>query len=269
MISSPIRRARRTALAQATLIVLSALVCGAATTLAAAADPADAPTLVVALHVRPQDRPRLRAVLRGRQEAALSHWQVDGRLSGYELLYSRYADRRSWDALEVLHFPSDAALAFWRRVERVRPGGLVSPALALVRSMSTTVADAVRAGGPADAKDPAILAIPYHLEVPPGRYLRYLDGYTLPQMRGWVAAGVLDSYEILLCRYPAGRRWGALLLLRYRDDAALARRAAVLAAVRTELGKQPAWKTYSDSKQDVRKELAVMVADRIAAEGAR
>ena len=237
---------------------------------AAAATPLPAaPTLVLSLYAKPAERAALRAALVGVQAGALRRLRSKGLLSGYSLLFSRYADRDSWDAMEVLHFPNETALAAWRRVERRSPGGLAPAALDLVRSLHTVVTDRVRGGGVHTAKDPSILVIPYLAAVPEDEYLRYLDGYTLPQLRGWVAAGVLDGFQIEFCRFPGGRRWNALLFLDYRDDAALARRAAVVAQVRARLAAtNPRWKAYSDDKKSIRTERAITVAERLAAAGA-
>ena len=195
---------------------------------------AGAPTLIISLYAKPAARAALRSALVSMQARALDRWRAEGLLSGYRLLFSRYADRDSWDAMEVLDFPSDAALAAWRKVERTAPGGLQPRVLGEIESLETAVTDRARSGGASTASDPAILVIPYQALVPAGEYLRYLDGYTLPQLRGWIAAGALDGFDIVICRYPADRRWNALLLLRYRDDAALARRDAVVPSVRSQ-----------------------------------
>lgn len=224
----------------------------------------DAPTLVVSLYTKPVERAALRAALASAQAQALRQWRGQGILSGYTLLFSRYADRNSWDAMEILHFPDDAALASWRSIERATPGGLGPRALGLVESMETTVVDTVRSGGGHAAANPAILVIPYAMLVPTDEYLRYLDGYTVPQLRGWIAAGVLDGFDIAVCRFPGGRRWNALLTLRYRDDAALARRASVVESVRAQLAADPKWKALSDDKKSRRTERAITEADLLA-----
>ncbi|MDE2349540.1 MAG: hypothetical protein KGL92_13645, partial [Gammaproteobacteria bacterium] len=217
---------------------------------------------------QPAARAALRTALLSSQAGVLRHYRSTGLLSGYSLLFSRYADRDSWDAMEVLHFPSEAALASWRSVERRSPGGLAPAALRLVGSMHSVLTDTVRAAGVHQAQDPSILVIPYLTVVPEDEYLRYLDGYTLPQLRGWVEAGVLDGFQIDFCRFPGGRRWNALLFLDYRDDAALARRAAVVAQVRARLAAtDPRWKAYSDDKKSIRSERAITVAERLAGEG--
>ena len=242
-------------------------VLGLALALGAAADAKDAPTLMVAFYVKPAARAGFRSALASAQSAVLHKWRARGRLSGFELMFSRYADRGAWDAMEVLHFPDDAALAAWRRIERASPGGLDARALASAGAVETAVTDELRAGGPHTAADPAILSIPYRVAAPEDEYLRYLDGYVIPQLRGWITAGVLDSYTVAFCRYPAGRPWNAILILRYRDDSALARRTEVVQSVRARLAADPSWQAFSEAKHSTRTELQATVADRLAGEG--
>lgn len=78
--------------------------------------------------------------------------------------------------------------------------------------------------------------------------------------------GVLDSYEVITSRYPAGRAWNAMIVLRYRDDAALARREEVTAKVRARLAADPSWKSFSDSKKTIRTEGRLAVADEVFGE---
>jgi hypothetical protein len=66
----------------------------------------------------------------------------------------------------------------------------------------------MRAGGK-DSRPGVFLVIPYEYLVPVNDYLAYLDGYTVPQMEGWVEEGVLARYSVFLSRYPRdapGRR---------------------------------------------------------------
>lgn len=221
------------------------------------------PVLVVALHARPVDRPALKRAIETVQSSALKNWRSEGMLAGYRLLFSRYPDAGQWDALELLRFKDEAALATWRRTA----GEPFAPqVLALAQTVETTVGNMTRAEG-APSRSPAVLVIPYETLVPPADYVAYLDGYTIPQFRGWMKAGVLDGYEIVTSTYPAGRPWGALITLRYKDDAALARRDEVVQRTREELASDRSWKTYADSKKNVRTERVLAVADEVSAAG--
>jgi hypothetical protein len=249
-----------------TWLALALVAGGAAPALAAERND---PTLVIALYAKPADRAALRSALETGQAARLRRWKADGVVTGYRLMFTRYADTGMWDAMEQLSFADDAALARWRAIERQSPAGLATPALALVQSIETTPATRVRSDAGGTAPDPAVLVIPYQALVPPADYLRYLDGYTIPQFRGWIQEGVLQSYDIVTSRYPAGRAWNAMIMLRYRDDAALAQRDAVVARVRARLALDPAWKAISDNKKAIRNERVLAIADQIAADDAR
>lgn len=226
--------------------------------------PANAsPTLSIAAQVRPADRGALRNAIESGQVTRLRQWRAAGLITGYRLLLGRYPDSGQWDAFELLTFRDPAMLARWRKEAR-EP--FLHDVLALAQNIQTTPGEVVRAeGGP--SRHPAILSIPYEVLVPPGEYISYLDGYTIPQFRGWMKAGVLDGYDIVMSSYPAGRSWAALITLRYRDDASLSRREEVVQATRAALANDRAWKQLADAKKNVRAEHALVVADEVAAEG--
>jgi len=230
--------------------------------------PHHAPSLVVAVYAKPADRARLRGALARRQAARLAAWRKLGVLSGYRLLFTRYADAGVWDALEVLNFRDETALARWSRVERRTPGGLPADVLVAASQIVITPTDQVRsARGPRETANPVFLAIPYQALVSTPDYLKYLDDYTLPQFQGWMSEGVLDGYDIELSRYPADRPWLSMILLRYRDDAALARRDETIAKVRARLAQDPAWKAISDNKKAMRVEKVAAVAEQLTSAG--
>lgn len=81
------------------------------------------------------------------------------------------------------------------------------------------------------------------------------------QLKGWMKEGVLLSYQLFTARFPAGRQWNALLVLRYRDWAALGQREAVTAKVRAQLATDQGWKAWSDNKQTFRREKTVVIAE--------
>ncbi|MDH7974451.1 hypothetical protein QH494_19860 [Sphingomonas sp. AR_OL41] len=226
-------------------------------------------SLIIALYAKPADRVALRNLLEHGQADRLRRWKADGVLAGYRLIFTRYADTGMWDAMEQLTFADDAALARWNAVERQAPAGLDTAALALVTSIETTPAMRVRNDTAGAAQNPVMLVIPYQALVPPGEYLGYLDGYTIPQFRGWMEEGVLQSYDILTSAYPAGRAWNAMIMLNYRDDAALARRDTVVSRVRARLALDPAWKAISDNKKAIRSERVLAIADQIASDEPR
>ncbi|MEO8779619.1 MAG: hypothetical protein ABI389_13225 [Rhodanobacter sp.] len=223
------------------------------------------PVLTLAFRVKPADRPAFRKLMTDVQAQQLRQWKEHGLLAGYRLLASRYADNGQWDVMEVLDFRDDAALARWNSLESDTVGGLPASALALVQSVTTTPVERVDAGGPRTASHSAVLVVPYVAHVSADEYQGYLDGYTIPQFKGWIAQGILDSYDVLTSVYPADRPWTTLIVLRYRDDAALARREQVKAKVRADLTVNPAWKAFSNNKKDLRAEGVAALADELAA----
>jgi len=87
----------------------------------------------------------------------------------------------------------------------------------------------------------------------------------IPQFKGWMEEGVLAGYSLYTSQFPAGRPWNAVVLLQYKDEAALSARDAVVGRVRERLKDNPEWKAISDSKKSVRNEEQVVIADSIAA----
>jgi hypothetical protein len=245
-------------------LLVSLLVTGPALPRAAAAATAQR-TLVVEFSASPANRPQLRSVLAGEQAQRLDGLRRQGLLQGYQLFFNRYPDTNRWDGLEVLTFSDDAAVSRWATLERTSPGGLSPAALHFVTQLVETPTEGVRRGGTRrGTSDAPTLVIPYQVLVPSPQYLTYVDTYVLPQFDGWIAEGVLDSYEIQMSRFPAGRPWASLILLRYRDDAALERRDETTALVRRRLAQNPQWKAASDSKTAIRSEMVLGVADRLA-----
>ena len=220
---------------------------------------AETPALVIALYAKPNDRPLLQREVETVEAPKLRSWQSQGLVAGYDLLFARYPDRNGWDALEVIRFGNDAAMARWRS----KTGGVADARLlSLADSVETTPADLVRSEGKASGSS-VMLVIPYQVFVSPAEYQSYLDGYTIPQFRGWMKAGVLDGFDVLTGRYPAGRPWNTLIVLRYHDDAGLARREEVVLSTRAALSANPQWKAWSDSKKKIRSENALVVADEV------
>ena len=237
---------------------------------ARAADPRDGGplTLLMTYHATPTNRLLLLRELAQSEAHQLQQWKEAGIIESYRLLTSRYADSLTWDAALILTFPNDSAFAGWKKVEHEFPAGLTPKALALTSAIETAPADLMREGhARASAKEPVLLVIPYDYSVSESDYLKYLNGYTIPQLAGWIDEGVLARYSIYLDRYPAGRPWEALLVLEYKDDAALAQREAIVAKVRARLAADPAWKAFADDKKNIRTEKPPVVADPVATSG--
>ena len=168
-------------------------------------------SLIISYHASPANRAALRQELQGEGAAALQHWKQEGVLSDYHLLFGRYADGDNADAVAVLTFSDYAALSRWNRIEQTSPGGLPKKAQALASSIQTAPADMLRSGGSdTAAADSVFLVIPYQVMIPEAEYVKYADGYAIPQFEGWIKEGVLKRYEIRSTGTPPagpGRPW--------------------------------------------------------------
>jgi len=220
------------------------------------------PALIIAYHTTPTNWLALRQALRSKALPRFRALQKEGILRSYHVFFNRHVDSSGWNAMAMLAFNGPGGLARWTQGARRMPDGLTQGELALTSQIETTPVNLVRHGvARKSASAPVTLVIPYRYLVSDAAYLKYLDGYTVPQLKGWMDAGVLARYTILMADYPAGRPWSAMLVLEYRSDAALAVRDAVKTTVRARLSHDPAWKAISDDKKAVRKELALTVAD--------
>ena len=232
---------------------------------ARAADPRESGPLAIAItyHVAPANRAAFRKAMEETEAPQFQRWKDEGVLQSARLLVNRHVDSVTWDAMALLTFARYSDVARWNRIERSSPAGLSPAALALTSAIETAPGDLMREGG-----DPAhgpFLVIPYEVIVPVNEYLAYLDGYVVPQMDGWKEEGVLARYGVFLARYPAGRPWQSMLILEYKDDAALGARDVTTAKVRSRLANNPKWKAISDAKKNVRNERAPFIGDAIPA----
>lgn len=223
--------------------------------------------LILTYKVAPASRIDFRAAIKTGLFPRLDALRAKGELLSYRVLANRYIDSAAWDVMLILDFKSAGGLARWRTVEEAAPGGLPPEMLRLVTTAEAAPGTMMRArtarraaGDPA----PVYLVIPYDYLVSTDEYLRYVDGYLLPQVEGWLGEGALSSYGIYLPRYAAGRSWSSLLLLGYRGDEGLARRDSVTQAVRARLTTNaPEWKAFSDNKTNIRVEKQPIVADEL------
>ena len=233
---------------------------------ARAADPrAGGPlAMVVTYHAAPSNRAALRKAMEESEAAQFQRWKDEGLVASVRLLVNRHVDSITWDAMAILTFAAYADVQRWNRMERDFPAGLSPRALALTSAIETAPGDLVREGGKTNP-GATYLVIPYEVTVATDEYVAYLDGYVIPQMDGWMEEGVLARYGVFLARYPAGRPWQSMLILEYKDDAALGARDATTAKVRARLKDNPKWKAISDAKKNVRNEKAPVIADAIVA----
>lgn len=241
--------------------VIGALLVAASPALAHAAS-APQPALVIAYHTTPGNWLPFRKAMTNDTLPRLRALSKQGVLSGFHVLFSRDVDSAGWNALAVLVFAGRDGETRWSALARTTPAALTAKDLALTTAIESTPIEMVRDGAAVEgANHPVFLAIPYRYLVEDDAYLKYLDGYTIPQLKGWIDAGILAHYDIAMARYPGGRPWNAMLLLEYGSDAALAERDAVKTRVRAKLAHDPAWKAASENKFHIRDELSLTVAD--------
>ncbi|MGH8301904.1 MAG: hypothetical protein ACRET5_10610 [Steroidobacteraceae bacterium] len=225
--------------------------------------------LLIAYRAQPADRPAFRDYLQHREAQLLGRLEREGVLSGYQILFNPFVQPRTWDAMVMLSFARFADTRRWLQIERTLPGGLSREGLRLARPVAEYSADLVWENGAA-AQGPAeghvFYVIPYTYLGSVVQYKSYVDGYVIPQLEGWLGAGVLSRYRIYLNRYPVGDPdpWDALFVYEYRSLEAFGRRDETLAAVRRTLRDDPAWLKLSESKSNLRTEAENTIAEPLA-----
>lgn len=190
-----------------------------------------------------------------------ARWKQDGVLKDYRVLFNWYVDSDTWDGMALLTFPSYAQVERWREIERISPGGLPRDALELAWPFNSYPADDAFSESADPAPDPAkvvYFTIAYEYSSLP-EFRDFAANYLVPQCKGGMREGVLAGYDLYLARYAAGKKWQALLVLRYRNLDAFSRRDETIAKVRAQLLKDPAWKAMDERKQrpGIEKEIAI------------
>ena len=225
-----------------------------------AAEPARAeggPTqLLITYRSAAADRPAFRAYLQGEETAMLEKLRHDGVLKSYQILFNPFVTTGTWDAMTVLSFSTYADTQRWKEIERTSPGGLSPAGLKLAKPLQTYSADLGWEGVAADqgpAGQRVVYVIPYNYNAL-DQYKSYVDGYVIPQVKGWMAAGVISRYGLYLNRYSVGDPWDALFVYEYRDLKSFGEREETVAKVREPLKADPVWKKWSDIKATVRAE---------------
>jgi hypothetical protein len=253
---------RLCALARLAAFWLLALAWGQA---ALAASPLDGGMthLAIEYKVAPANRPALYQHMQSEGLDQLDRWKREGRLKDFKVLFGRYADAPVWDMLLLISFADVAQAGRWKEVERTHPGGLSPKALALVTSVESNPVDQWFEGGTSQANG-VYLVIPYDYLVATDKYVSYLEGYLLPQLKGWLANGALSHYNMFIGRYAVARHWSALLVLEYNGEDGMAARERVTREVRATLaGKDPVWTEWSKDKSNIRTTRQYMLADEL------
>jgi hypothetical protein len=119
-----------------------------------------------------------------------------------------------------------------------------------------------QADDPGPEEDGVYYVIPYEY-ASADQYRKYVDGYVIPQVTGWMREGVLAGYRIFMNRYQVGRPWDSLFVYRYRNLESFGRRDEIVAKVRRTLVDNPEWKQLSDIKQTIRTESENTIAEAL------
>lgn len=196
-------------------------------------------------------------------------WKDERVLEQYRLLFNSYVDNDTWDLLAILTFHEYGDIDRWRRIERSMPGGLTAEELSLASPLSTNSMDLTWQEGilvsEQSRQDGSVFfVIPYvYSPTSTEDYIKYVNGYVIPQTKGWIKEGVLSRYEIYLNRYPASQDWQALFVLQYKNWTAFGQREKVVAKIRQDLRQDPAWKALSDNKLQIRVEKKAVISEQL------
>ena len=228
---------------------------------------ADAPvSLVITYRAKPERRVAFRTWLGTKGREQFAHWRNEEVFAGARILFTSFAASNTVDALVILDFRHYTDSARWKEVEKKFPGGLTAEALSLAAPESASYADVIGRDTTEgrDATKVTYLIAFYELLTDLPRYTKYFEGYTVPQLRGWMKSGALSGYAMYLNQAPLGKPWDDILLLEYTSIAGLARRDEIKADVRAQLAaSDPIWLEWSKDKGSIRRELSLVIADLI------
>ena len=222
--------------------------------------------LVIAYRCTPEQRANLRRNMVETGVARFEAWKSGGILKDYHILFNSYLDSETYDMLALLEFAKYSDVARWHEVERTSPGGLAEDTLKLITSAVTTPIDPIRRKSAETLPErghSVYFIVPSDYLIPTDAYIKYLDGYVIPQVNGWMGEDVLASYLIGIGRYATSRSWSSVFVLEYRDVDAFGKREAIVAKVLERLKNDPEWKSLNDSKQKVRVEKQTIIAEEL------
>lgn len=223
--------------------------------------------LVITYRCVPAKRPALRQYMLQEGVRRFEKWKQEGVFADYRILFNRYDDAETYDMMAVLNFKSYADVKKWGDIEAESPGGLTEQALEFITPTNTYSMDVIWHGSapsvPPRGKTVFFL-IPYdYYPHTIDEYIKYANGYVIPQIKGWLDKKNIANYGIYVNRYPTSRAWKVLFVLEYMDSDAFGARERTMAEVRAALKSNPEWKALSDSKLNMRLEKETVVADEL------
>ena len=180
--------------------------------------------------------------------ALLAEWRQTGAVADTWLLNVASNKQSRYTSIAVLQFPDESFLAHWqqRSAAAIGSGIVVSKVDTLARGETF----------PRDSSKAIFVVTDYDVSTSPEQYKQYVRGYVTPEMEALRAKKILTSYFLFTPRERTGAPWHALLVTEYPTPLAFERRQTAMTQVREQLSSNASWKTLSDSKQSVRKELS-------------
>jgi len=223
-------------------------------------------SLVLTYKAHPETRAEFRTWLEQQGAARFAAWKAEGVIADAKLLFSTFPSAANPDLVVVLDFAHFTDSLRWREIERRMPGGLPPEALRLASVDSGNYGEPL-ARAAAERRDPTravYLVVFYRTHVSAAEYAKYVAGYTVPQMREWIAAGPLTAYDMFYNNSSFNTPWDSMLVMEYADLAAFTRRDEIKWAARAKLNAtDPVFKSYTDSKASIRDDIAIFHADAI------
>ena len=217
--------------------------------------------LMITYKCEPGRRPLFRDYMRREGLALFERGKKEGWLESYQFFFNWYVDRTTFDAAVLMRFHRYEDVARWKEIEEANPGGLYAN-FPHARPLETQSVDFVwenHGAGDPDRRESVFLLIPYEYLGLVAEYKDYADCYVVPQLDGWIREGIMNSYRILLNRFPTGDRWQVMLVLEYKDLASFGRRKQVKWKVRRKLRQDPLWVYYAKIKRTIRQELEPVI----------
>ena len=182
----------------------------------------------------------------------LAQWRQQGLVSDVWAIDSTEGGKAAFGTLAVLEFPNDDCLVRWQQIG----------ASALGAGLVATKADQLARGEtfPRDSTKAVFLVAAYDVMAPPEQYRLYAEGYVAPEMESLRTRRNLISYFLFAAQDRASAPWHSVLIMEYREPVAYAERDSEMAAARTDLGGDAAWRHWSEIKQTIRRERSLTPA---------
>lgn len=215
--------------------------------------------------IKPEHRARARDALLTSGVAQFEAWKTAGVFNDYLLLFPSYVHMNAtrWDLLVVLDFESYADTDRWKKIERTAPGGLSTALLELASPTGTNLAQVLgQSGLHAGVPERHVYSVsPYKFKAGAAAGVPYVTAYVQPQLEPFVREGVLAGYGLYLNSHDLAD-WNYLLISEYADTAAFGARNK--GAARGPLTESPAWNALHAIKGEIREEMAMFFAERLA-----